>query len=402
VTPSERLLARAAVATRVAGYDAELRALRRDLHAHPELSWEEFRTTRVLQERLVAAGLAPTVLPTGTGLLCDVGTGERVVALRADLDALPVTDAKDVPYASTNPGVCHACGHDVHAAVVTGAGLVLADLARDVGLPGRVRLVLQPAEEAARSGARAVVEAGGLTGVERIFALHCDPRTAVGRVGLRTGPVTASADQVLVRLRGRGGHTARPHLTEDLVYALGRVATELPASLSRRVDPRAALSVVWGSVAAGRASNAIPDAGELRGTLRCLDAEAWHDAPRLVEELVHAIAAPYGVRVEVEYVRNVPPVDNEATSVGILTAAVAASEGPEAVTGAEQSLGGEDFSWYLEPETGVLGALARLGVRDPGRGDEPGDLHQSGFDADERAISVGVRVLVTAALLSFS
>jgi amidohydrolase len=387
------------LAALVKGCTDDLVAVRRDLHAHPELSWAEVRTTRVLQQRLVAAGLDPTVLPDGTGLVCDVGEGPRTVALRADIDALPVVDGKDVSYASTVPGVCHACGHDVHTVVVLGAAIVLADLAQQGQLPGRVRLIFQPAEESARSGARAVIDTGAMRDVERIFALHCDPRTTVGQVGLRSGPITASADQLFVRLTGRGGHTARPHLTEDVVHALGAVITGLPAALSRRVDPRASLSVVWGRVSAGRAPNAIPEIGELEGTLRCLDPAAWLAAPELVEELVRALAAPYGVQVEVTHTRNVPPVDNETSSVALLAAATEATEGPEALVTTEQSLGGEDFAWYLAG--GTPGALARLGVRQPGQ-TEATDLHQGRFDADERAIPIGVRVLVAASLLSFS
>jgi amidohydrolase len=392
--PDEELLS--TLAPLVKGYADELVALRRDLHAHPELSWEEVRTTGLIRDRLQVAGLAPRVLPDGTGVLCDVGSGDRVIALRADIDALPLADRKEVSYASTVPGVCHACGHDVHTAAVLGAGLVLADLAREGHLPGRVRLIFQPAEESPRSGAKAVVDAGGIEGVERIFALHCDPRTSVGQVGLRVGPITASADQVLVRLTGRGGHTARPHLTGDLIYALGKVVTELPAALSRRVDPRAALSVVWGHVEAGRAANAIPQEGEVEGTLRCLDRAAWEGAQELVEDLVRDIVAPYRVRAEVVYTRNVPPVENEATSISILSAAVGATEGPESVVTTERSLGGEDFSWYLD---GLPGALARLGVRPPQATAEI-DLHQGLFDADERAISVGARVLVAAVLFA--
>jgi amidohydrolase len=387
------------LASLVKAVDDELVALRRDLHAHPELSWSEVRTTRVLAERLTQAGLDPRVLDGGTGLVCDVGSGSRTVALRADIDALPVPDGKDVPYRSTIPGVSHSCGHDVHTAAVLGAGLVLADLDRDGRLPGRVRLVFQPAEESSRSGARALLDAGALGEVERIFALHCDPRTDVGRLGLRSGPITASADQVQVRLTGRGGHTARPHLTEDVVHALGAVITGLPAALSRRVDPRASLSVVWGRVAAGRVANAMPESGELEGTLRCLDPVAWRAAPPLVEELVRSLAAPYGVQVELTYTRNVPPVDNETTSVAVLAAAVEATEGSEAVGTTEQSLGGEDFAWYLAD--GVPGALARLGVRRAGE-TVARDLHQGMFDVDERAITVGVRVLTAATLLSFS
>ena len=387
------------LAARVKAYEDELVAFRRDLHAHPELSWAEVRTTRVLRERLMAAGLSPQVLPGGTGLTCDIGSGPRAVALRADLDALPILDGKSAPYASTVPGVCHACGHDVHATTVLGAGLVLADLAREGVLDGRVRLVFQPAEESARSGARAVIEAGSIADVERIFALHCDPRADIGQVGLRTGPITGSADQLHVRLTGAGGHTARPHLTGDLVFALAKMITELPAALSRRVDPRASLSVVWGRVTAGRVANAIPQSGEAEGTVRCLDTAAWSGAPELVEGLVQAIVAPYEVQADVTYTRNVPPVDNERASVDILAAAVRATEGDEAVVGTEQSLGGEDFAWYLAD---VPGALARLGVSDPAVPERSRlDLHQGHFDVDERAIPVGVRVLVAAAILSF-
>jgi amidohydrolase len=380
----------------VKSYADELVALRRDIHAHPELSWQEERTTGLIRDRLLAAGLQPTVLPTGTGVICDVGEGDHIVALRADIDALPLVDRKDAPYASTVPGVCHACGHDLHTAAVLGAGLVLADLAREGQLPGRVRLLFQPAEESPRSGARAIVDSGGVDGVKRIFALHCDPHTAVGQVGLRVGAITASADQIHVRLSGKGGHTARPHLTGDLVFALAKVATELPAALSRRVDPRASLSVVWGRVEAGKAPNAIPAEGEIEGTLRCLDQAAWEDAQELVEDLVRAIVAPYDVRAEVAYDRNVPPVENEAASVAILAAAVSATEGSESVVTTERSLGGEDFSWYL---SNIPGALARLGVR-PAQASVELDLHQGLFDADERAISVGARILAAAALLS--
>ncbi len=391
-SPHHRSVVPADVAARVKAHHDELVALRRDLHAHPELSWAEVRTTALLRDRLLAAGLAPRALPGGTGLVCDVGDGDRVVGLRADIDGLPIVDLKDVPYASTVPGACHACGHDVHTAAVLGAGLVLAELAQEGSLPGRVRLIFQPAEESVRSGALAVVEAGETADLERVFALHCAPREEVGRVGLRVGAITGSADQLLVRLFGPGGHTARPHLTADVVYALGKVVTDLPAALSRRVDPRAALSVVWGRVASGRAANAIPTSGEAEGTVRCLDSAAWQDAPRLVEQLVREIVAPYGVQAEVGYTRNVPPVENEATSVELLADAVRDTEGYDALVGTEQSLGGEDFAWYLR---GVPGALARLGTAAPEVpvGDRM-DLHQGRFDVDERAISVGARVLV--------
>jgi amidohydrolase len=277
---------------RVKAFDDELIAFRRDLHAHPELARGEVRTTRVTRERLEAAWLHPQPLPAGTGLICDVGRGDTAVALRADLDALPVVDEKSVPYRSTVPGACHACGHDVHTAIVLGAGLVLAELDAAGELPGRVRLVFQPAEEVMPGGALDVIRAGGIEGVRRIFALHCDPRVEVGEIGLRVGAITGASDQVDVRVFGPGGHTARPHLTADLVYVLAKIATETVAALSRRVDPRAALSLVWGRIEAGSAPNAIPQSGELSGTLRCLDPVVWQRAPGIVEELVLGLASP--------------------------------------------------------------------------------------------------------------
>lgn len=376
----------------ITDHGPELVTFRRDVHSHPELGYQEHRTTGKLVDALTAAGLQPRVLPVGTGLACDIGTGDRMVALRADIDALPLQDVKDVPYASTVPGVCHACGHDVHTTAVLGAALALAAAP---ALPGRVRVVFQPAEEGVPGGALDAVDGGVLKDVERIFALHCDPKLEAGLVGLRTGPITAACDQVDVRLTGPGGHTARPHSTVDLVYALGSVITEVPGLLSRRADPRSGMSLVWGSVAAGLAPNAIPQAGTVTGTVRMLDRNAWEGAEGLVRQLVEQVVAPTGATVEVDYRQGVPPVVNEVFSTGLLRTGVQAALGPEAVTGTEQSLGGEDFAWYLRH---VPGALARLGVRPPGDTGPFLDLHRPTFDVDESAIPAGVRVLVHTAL----
>ena len=289
----------------LAAHERELIAFRRDLHAHPELGHQERRTTDRVARRLAAVGLRPAILPKGTGLTADIGDDAAAgpVALRADIDALPITDEKNVPYKSLVPNVCHACGHDVHTTVVLGAGLFLADYLGK-GLPGRVRLIFQPAEEVP-NGAQEVMAAGGLSYVDRIFGLHCDPRLDVGQVGIRTGPITAACDRVTVRVAGPGGHTARPHLTADLVYALGKIVTEVPAALSRRVDPRSSLSLVWGRVSAGSSANAIPDDGMAEGTVRCLDDDAWHNAPDLIKALIESVASSYGVVTDLKYERNV-------------------------------------------------------------------------------------------------
>ena len=381
----------------LARHERELTGFRRDLHMHPELAFAEHRTTGRLAERLRQVGLQPRTLPQGTGLICDIGdVPGPTVALRADIDALPLTDEKDVPYRSTVPGAAHACGHDVHTTVLLATGIFLAQQDRAGALPGRVRLLFQPAEELP-GGAVEVVRAGGMEGVDRIFALHCDPRQVVGKVGLRTGGITAACDQIMVRLSGPGGHTARPHLTSDLVYALGKIVTELPAALSRRIDPRAGFSLVWGRISAGSAPNVIPDDAVAEGTVRCLDDEAWHAAPDILKGLVESVASAYGADAEVTYRRGVPPTINEARSVDIMREAATLALGAEAVGPTPQSLGGEDFAWYLEH---APGALARLGTHSPEWSGPMLDLHRGTFDVDERAIGVGTRLMVTTALTS--
>ncbi|MFL6089760.1 MAG: amidohydrolase [Aeromicrobium sp.] len=371
----------------------DLIELRRDLHAHPELSWSEERTTDVIaswldkydiEHRRLGAGSE-----IGTGLIGEVGPADApIVALRADLDALPVHEAAEVPWRSTTPGVAHACGHDVHSAALVGAAVALAGLHQRGLLPVRVRFIFQPAEEAMPGGALKVLSLGELEGVTRIFALHCDPSLDVGQVGIREGAITGASDHLRVLLTGRGGHTSRPHLTEDVTFAAGTVITQLPAVLSRRFDPRWGASVVWGHMHAGDAANVIPVHAELAGTVRMLHVEAWHESEALVRQAIGDIVRPFGVSVDVTYVRGVPPVVNEIGATAALRAAVEAAAGKGSVATTPQSLGGEDFGWLLES---VPGAMGRLGTRTPGGPTH--DLHQGTFEADERAVAVGAAVL---------
>ncbi len=238
-----------------------------------------------------------------------------------------------------------------------------------------------------------MVADGAMEGVERIFALHCDPRLEVGRLGTRVGPITSACDVLEVRLTSPGGHTARPHLTADLVEAIGLLITQVPLLLTRQVDPRSGTVLVWGAVQAGEAANAIPQHGVLRGTLRTADHATWDELEDTIQRLVAAVLAPTGVSYDLEHIRGVPPVVNEAASAAILADAAVTVRGPDAATGTEQSSGGEDFAWYLEH---VPGAMARLGVW-PGHGPMR-DIHQPTFDLDERALPFGVRVLTHAAL----
>ncbi|WP_026150213.1 M20 family metallopeptidase [Streptomyces prunicolor] len=378
---------------------AELVAFRRDLHMHPELGNQEFRTTAAIKARLELAGLEPSVLAIGTGLVCDIGPRDPAVpmlALRADIDALPIPDTKsECAYRSTMPDRAHACGHDIHTTVVLGAGLVLARLHEQGLLPRAVRLLFQPAEEVLPGGATDAIECGVLDGVGRIIAVHCDPKVDSGRIGLRIGPITSACDRLEVSLDGPGGHTARPHLTTDLVTAAARVATDVPAIVSRRMDARSGVSVTWGRIESGHAPNVIPQHAELSGTVRCLDLDAWRQAPDIVHAAIDEIAGLYRAKSAIDYVRGVPPVVNDALVTELLRDAMTARRGPLSVEDTEQSLGGEDFSWYLEH---VPGAMARLGVRTPGERTVR-DLHQGDFDADESAITVGVELFTAAALI---
>jgi len=376
---------------RTKGLEPELISVRRDVHRHPELARAEHRTTALLVERLRAAGLDPRVLPRGTGLVCDIigsDGGPPTVGFRGDIDALPLDDLTATDYRSRNPGVCHACGHDAHTAIALGTALVLAELAQDGLLTRSVRVIFQPAEEIIPGGALDVLAAGEIAGLERVFAFHCEPGLQVGRIGLRVGAITAGADGIKVTLTGPGGHTARPHLTADLIYALGFLVTELPGAMSRLTDPRAGLSVVWGQIHAGSAANAIPATGFVEGTVRCLDAEVWAMAHDRVPEVIRSLLTPFGVEVRIDSHTSVPPCVNDAAAIDLARAVAVDVLGPAGVAASQQSLGAEDFSWIA---SAVPSALLRLGVGRP-ESLETGDLHQGGFDLDESSISVGVRI----------
>ncbi|MEU9603231.1 amidohydrolase [Streptomyces sp. NPDC048057] len=378
---------------------AELIAFRRDLHMHPELGNQEFRTTAAIKARLEQAGLAPQVLSMGTGLVCDIGTWDGVqplLALRADIDALPIPDTKTtVPYRSTVPERAHACGHDVHTTSVLGAGIVLAELDREGLLPAPVRLIFQPAEEVLPGGAPDAIECGVLDGVGSIIAVHCDPKVDAGSIGLRSGPITSACDRLEISLDGPGGHTARPHLTTDLVIAAAKVVTEVPSMVARRADARSGLAVTWGRIESGHAPNVIPNHAELSGTVRCLDLPTWRAAPDLVHAAVDEIATVHRAKSQIDYIRGVPPVVNDPAVTELIRDAQLARGGAQSIEDTEQSLGGEDFSWYLEH---VPGALARLGVRRPGDTVRR-DLHRGDFDVDEESIRVGVELFTAVALL---
>ena len=374
--------------------------MRRDLHAHPELSHREEATTRWIDQHLRDLGLSPRRLAVGTGLVCDIPIGTAaasspIVALRADIDALAMQDEKDVGYRSQVDGVAHACGHDVHVTAVLGAARALVAVASDSELSGTVRLVFEPAEETVPGGAVDILAEHLLDGVQAIFGLHCDPKVDVGRVGTRVGALTSAADLVEVTLRGPGGHTARPERTVDLVSLLGRMVTETQGVLDGLTERPGDLRLVFGAVHAGDAANVIPSHGLVRGSLRTPDYDVWLRGPDLFREAVERVLGDSEVEWEITHRRGVPPVVNDAVMTSVLEAGVREALGDSAVVETDQSWGGDSFAWYLES---IPGSYARLGVHDPDSKLPRLDLHASTFNVDERAIRCGASVLALTAL----
>lgn len=370
-------------------HEPHLVAVRRRIHAHPELSGAEFATAALMAEQLSAAGLTPVMLPAGNGVICDVVPDAAcrdvpLVAIRADLDALAMDDEKDVPYASRVPGVAHACGHDVHTTIALGLGLVGAHGLDGVG---PVRLLFQPAEEKVPGGALDMLAAGALDGVAAVIGFHCEPKLEVGTVGLRSGPITSAADMMEVTLAGPGGHTARPERTVDLVSVAARLAVEWPDAVVAAAGGPDALKFVVGALNAGDAANVIPSHARLRASVRTPDPELWERIGEIARRELERLLDGGSAQWEFRYVRGVPPVVNDALLVDMVATSLVGLLGSDGVVAAEQSWGGDDFAWYARE---VPGLYLRLGVRDPAATGEPLDLHAGCFDVDERAIGCGV------------
>ncbi|RLE25153.1 MAG: amidohydrolase [Actinobacteria bacterium] len=375
-------------------HEEGLIALRRNMHAHPELSGEEYATTELVSERLELAGLRPRRLASGTGLICDLtpdsGESERpVIALRADLDALAMDDEKDVPYRSQVAGVTHACGHDVHTAVVLGTALFFSHH-RDQ-LPGPLRLLFQPAEERVPGGALDVIADGGLEGVDAVVGIHCEPKMDAGTIGLKTGPISSAADMARITLIGPGGHTARPEMTVDLISIASMVIAELPARVGARLTDPNDIKLVFGAIHAGDAANVIPTHCELRASIRTPSLPVWESLREIVESELAGLLGETSAQFELEYTHGVPPVVNDDAITNVVKRAAIAEFGDDAIKDVEQSWGGDDFAWYTRA---VSGTYVRLGVHSRHAGGATLDLHAGHFDVDEQAIAVGVRLLV--------
>ena len=368
-----------------------LLALRRDLHTHPELSWKERETQRRLETALGAAGVHDVRRIATTGLVARIpgrDPSAPVVALRGDIDALPIQEATGLPYASANAGVMHACGHDVHASWAVGAARLLA---RDPAA-GEVRIVLQPAEEVGE-GASAVLASGALDGVRAIFGGHVDRRFEVGQVVAQAGPLAASTDSFTIAVRGRGGHGARPQYAADPVVASAAVVQALQTLVSRRLEPGVPGVVTVGSIHGGLAANVIPDVVELAGTIRATTAVTRALLVDGLRQLAASVAAAHGVTADVAIAQGTPPLENtpDASSWAAQAVTRVLGAGGLAPLGTT-NMGGEDFAFYLER---IPGCFLRIGAREPGGAHR--DVHTATFAPDEGALFVGAAVLAECA-----
>jgi len=384
--PSAVSLPSAELKARVATALPELVALRRHLHAHPELSGNEHQTAALVAGELRGLGWSVREGVGRTGVLAELGPPHGpLVALRVDMDALPVEERTGLPYASVHQGLMHACGHDIHTSVGLGVARILAPLADQ--LTARVRLLFQPAEETAQ-GAAWMLADGAMQGVEALFGVHVFPSLEAGTIGVRSGSLTAAAGELEVEVLGEGGHGARPHQSTDAIWIAARVVSGLQEAISRRLDALHPVVVSFGRIEGGKAFNVIADHVRLLGTVRCLDLELHAKLPGWIEETVQAICAGYGGEARVRYRCISPPVHNDPELTQLVAAAAVDLLGRQRVHWLEQpSLGAEDFA-QLQRDTPAT--MFRLGVAGP-QGCTP--LHSNSFAPDEACLAVGVEVL---------
>ncbi|MFO0973213.1 MAG: M20 family metallopeptidase [Phycisphaerae bacterium] len=368
----------------------DITALRHELHAHPELSYQEVETSRRVHERLRAiAGLHIRAnLAGGTGIVATLNAGKAgpCVALRADMDALPIQEETGRPYASQSPGKMHACGHDGHTACLVGAAGVLSTIAES--LPGPVKFIFQPAEEGGAGGERMCRE-GALDDpkVGAIFALHGWPSLPLGRIGIRSGAVLASTNPWSLTVHGSGAHAAYPHKGIDPIVVACQIVLGWQTVVSRFTAPVDACVVTVGKFHAGTAENIIPPVAELGGTIRTLNPETRERAVRLVRQIAEQTAAAFGARAELEIRDGYPVLMNDASAAALVEQTGRALLGEAAVeTGEPPSLGGEDFAYYAQR---VPAAFWRLGVRDPAVAEMPG-LHHPRYDFNDAALPIGI------------
>lgn len=374
---------------------ADLSALRRALHETPEVGFAEVKTSQTVRQWLVDRGFEPSAPRAGTGFTVDVDGSAPgpAVGYRADMDALPIQEATEATYRSRTPGVMHACGHDAHMAIACGVAL-LARERRDE-FAGTVRILFQPAEEIAPSGAPAMIRDGALEGLRSIYAVHVDPSHPVGRFGFRTGPITAACCPFRITVTSeRSGHSARPHEAVDTVWVATQIASELYQLVGRVTDARKAAVLTICRMWGGDALNVIPSEVELGGTLRCVDGETLGFLREKIRRVAGAVGALHKADVDVDFESLLPAVVNTAPEVAIARAAAADLFGDESVSDLPySSMGGEDFAFYLQE---IPGCMIRVGTS--GGPETRYPLHHARFDLDESALPLAARLMTEVCL----
>ena len=370
--------------------------VRRDLHMYPELSGCEEETTRYLYGLLQQAGCHVQTGPEGCGVIADNTLENTRIGMRADIDALRIQDAKNVPYRSRVPGVMHACGHDGHTATVLGAVWGLLACADALPWPVHWRAIFQPAEETNR-GAKDMIAFGALKNVCGLLSLHLDPSRPAGIVGIRKGVLTAHCAEIEIGIHGRGGHAARPQETRDPIVAAAQVITALYQSLPRNVDAHDPIVISMGHISAGESPNVIPDQALLRGTLRTLSDRSQTHAMDHILKIANGIATLTDTQIDVHFLTGPSSVNNDPALTDLIRQSAIDLLGKTHVqTIAKPSMGGEDFANYLDH---VPGSLFRLGCM-PARGSAP-PLHAPDFDIDERALIIGAKILARSVVTYF-
>ncbi|QDT04702.1 putative hydrolase YxeP [Rubripirellula lacrimiformis] len=378
---------------------SDIQKVRRHLHQRPELSEGEYATTEYLSNLIHEQGLDPKLAGDRRGVWADLRScdhaGGPCVAIRGDIDALPIQTELSAEYASRRPGIMHACGHDAHTAMVWGAMAILNQLSKSNAFIGKrtVRFLFQPAEEISTGGLH-MIEAGALSGVDAAIALHVDPTRPVGSFGHRAGAFTAGCDTFTLVIKGQSGHGARPHLTGDTVGAAASWINDVYCRLPRNHDAREAVVVNVGQITAGSASNVVPGEARLSGTLRTLSVDAATRSAKLMRQITRATELKFPVKADLTFVTHTPPVINDFRVNAVFRHAAELRVGPAKVVAIDQpSMGAEDFSFCTSI---VPGAMMRIGVAGDRIGSEP--LHTPNFDIDESALEHGAAVMALAAL----
>ena len=372
-------------------YAPDFISIRRHLHAHPELSYKEFRTSAFVQEKLSSAGIPFRVMAeTGVvGMIEGRNPGKRVIALRADMDALPIREENNVPYKSTNDGVMHACGHDVHTTILLGASTILHSLRKE--WEGTVKLIFQPGEEKNPGGASIMIREGVLKDPEpqAIFGLHVHPGLEVGKLSFRGGMVMASADEIYITIRGKGGHAAAPHQTVDTILIASHLVVALQQIISRNRNPLSPSVLSITSVQGGHTTNVIPSEVKLMGTFRAMD-EGWRfRAHELIRKLATGLVESMGAEIDLHIDVGYPMVYNNEALDALAREQAREYVGAENVLETEVRLGAEDFGYYTRQ---IPGCFYRLGVMNAAMGITSG-VHTPTFNIDETAIEIGVGMM---------